>query len=77
MTFDSCDHDQLRKMPYGDFLKTEYWREVAKLVKARDGMKCRVCNSSRTLDAHHRSYQFRGCDHLHMDELITLCRVCH
>lgn len=64
-------------MPYRDFLATDYWKQVAKLVKERDGYKCRICNSGQQLDVHHRSYAHRGCDHLHLDELTTLCRTCH
>lgn len=64
-------------MPYADFLRTDYWKQVAQQVKARDSFKCRICNSPRTLDVHHRSYQHRGWDHLHMDDLTTLCRNCH
>ncbi len=76
-TFESYDNTKLSRMLYADFLKTDYWKEVAKQVRKRDGHKCRVCNSPRSLDVHHRDYRFRGFDHLHMDELTTLCHVCH
>lgn len=77
--FDLSGHNaqQLREMPYADFLKTGYWKWVAWEVKRRDGFRCRVCNRSNDIAAHHRTYKNHGNEHLHLDDLTTLCEPCH
>lgn len=62
---------------YDNYLKTEYWQSVAKAVKARAKFKCQVCNSPLDLVAHHRTYENRGKELEHLDDLICLCRRCH
>lgn len=74
---DHFDCEQLRKLPYKDFLLTSYWKNIVAQVRARDGHRCRICNGSKRLDVHHRTYQHHGEEHLHLDDLTTLCHVCH
>lgn len=62
---------------YEDYLKTDYWKEVSRLVKKRAGFKCQMCNSPHDLAAHHRTYEHRGSEMDHLDDLICLCRRCH
>jgi hypothetical protein len=62
---------------YHDHIKTDYWKEVAESVKARDGYRCRVCNRDRPLEAHHRTYKNLGCEKEHLDDITTLCHRCH
>lgn len=64
-------------MPYRDFLRTDYWQAVAAQVKKRDGYRCVVCNSPEQIEAHHRTYRNHGEEHLHLEDLTTLCRKCH
>jgi len=64
-------------MKYNDYLKTDYWKAVSGAVKAKAGFKCQVCNSPHDLNAHHRSYDHRGNELDHLDDLICLCRRCH
>lgn len=62
---------------YNDYLKTEYWQTVSKAVKARAGWRCQLCNSQHDLCAHHRTYDHRGSELDHLDDLTCLCRRCH
>ena len=62
---------------YQDYLKSEYWQTVTKAVKARAGWKCQICNSPHDLNAHHRTYDNRGNELNHLDDLTCLCRRCH
>lgn len=62
---------------YHDYLKTDYWKAVAGAVKAKAKFKCQVCNSPHDLDAHHRTYEHRGNELNHLEDLICLCRRCH
>lgn len=69
--------EELRAMPYADFLETAYWKQIARAVKERDGRRCVVCNSSKQLAAHHRTYAHHGEEHLFLGDLTTLCEACH
>lgn len=60
---------------YKEYLKSEYWKNIREQVYERDGYKCRICNSSKDICVHHRTYEFVGNEKL--EELITLCKNCH
>lgn len=52
-----------------------HWRDVTRLVRARDGGKCRCCGRAG-YDVHHVVMRSRG----GKDEpanLVLLCKVCH
>jgi hypothetical protein len=74
---EALSKEELKRMPYPEFLKTNYWRSVADQVKKRDGYRCVVCNSPKDIAAHHRTYQHHGEEHLFMSDLTTLCEPCH
>jgi 5-methylcytosine-specific restriction endonuclease McrA len=65
----------LATMPYQDYLRTPEWQERRKAALKRAGYRCMVCNRSRVLHVHHRTYERRG-DELARD-LIVLCDECH
>ena len=65
----------LRSMPYREYLQTEHWANVRKDALKRAGYSCQVCNSSGRLDAHHRTYKNLGCENYR--DVIALCRSCH
>jgi len=80
----ACDHsphptaerlDQLRTMPYSEYLLTPEWQEtrLAKLDQA--GHECRKCGAHKTLHVHHLTYDHVG--HEWLEELVVLCRDCH
>lgn len=62
---------------YQDYLASDYWHSVADAVKARAGFRCQVCNSKDGLVAHHRTYENKGRELDHLDDLICLCGRCH
>jgi hypothetical protein len=62
---------------YQEFLLGDYWQDVRTQVLKRDGHKCQSCGSRKNLHVHHLTYEHHGEEHLHLDELQTLCSVCH
>lgn len=73
------DPAQLRAMPYEDFLDSDYWQAVRRLVLKRDRHACTKCAAGpkAILQVHHRTYQHHGQEHLFLGDLATLCRQCH
>ena len=62
---------------YYQYLDSDYWKEVSYQVKKRAGFKCQVCNSQLDLVAHHRTYEHRGAELNHLDDIVCLCQRCH
>jgi hypothetical protein len=62
---------------YRQFLNSENWKKAAELCKKRDGYRCRVCNGTERLSAHHRTYEHKGDELNHLGDLTTLCAECH
>jgi hypothetical protein len=62
---------------YLKFLKTPYWNEVKTIVLDRDGHKCTKCNSTKFLHVHHTTYRHHFNEKDHIEDLITLCDMCH
>lgn len=67
----------LKYLKYAKFLRTPYWDGISREVKARGGHRCQMCNSPEGLQAHHRTYEHRGFEHLHLDDLLCVCHSCH
>ena len=59
---------------YEEFLNTEEWKQVAEMVKDRDGNRCVICGSTENLNAHHIGYDG---DCLYENDIVTLCNRCH
>ena len=72
-----AQHEGYQRMPYREFLGTEYWRVASTYVK-RKIRACR-CGEGRMsrLQVHHLSYEHRGAEHLHLEDLQVLCDPCH
>lgn len=67
---------ELRTMPYPDYLLTPEWENLRKLQLARSGYRCQVCNARQVqLQVHHRTYERRGNEA--PGDLLTLCQNCH
>lgn len=64
------------KAAYQDFLNTEFWQTISSECKERDGNRCRICNSSYSIAAHHRRYP-NPWTATTLDDLTTLCHACH
>jgi 5-methylcytosine-specific restriction endonuclease McrA len=68
--------DQLRKMPYQEYLQTPEWKARRLRHLKSVGYRCQICNASgKTLNVHHRTYIRRG-EELYQD-LVVLCEDCH
>lgn len=69
--------EHIKGMPYYDFLKTPYWKAIAEKKRGQAKFKCQLCNCEGKLATHHRTYDFHGYEHSHLQDLIVLCDVCH
>lgn len=66
----------LRSMPYTDYLKTEHWQYTRTKALKRARYRCQLCNRGNiSLHVHHRTYENRGYEQ--NDDLIVLCADCH
>lgn len=66
---------ELRMMAYEDYLKTTEWMVRRDWTLQRDGHRCRLCNGTKNLQVHHRTYERRGNED--PNDLTTLCEACH
>lgn len=64
----------LRSMPYVDYLRTQHWKRLRKLVLGRWLGYCEWCGGAAT-QVHHLTYIRRG--HEQMQDLVPLCLSCH
>lgn len=68
--------DELRSMPYYEYLQTPEWQERRKRAMKKAGFRCQVCNAYGVrLNTHHRTYERRGNEF--DQDLIVLCADCH
>ena len=72
------DFEYLRRMPYKKFLNTFYWRLVRSIKLKACGRKCQCCGCiSKLLHIHHKTYEHRGREIFHLDDLEVICKDCH
>lgn len=70
-------------LKYQRYIRSKAFKELREIVLERDGHKCQVCNwcdtepGKRTLSVHHKTYVHLYKEREHLDDLITLCSVCH
>jgi predicted HNH restriction endonuclease len=55
------------------YLRSPAWLDLKGQAIARDGGRCRLCDSPYRLEVHHRRYRHRDT----LDALTTLCATCH
>jgi 5-methylcytosine-specific restriction endonuclease McrA len=67
--------EELRTMPYREYLQTPKWQERASQTYLRFGGRCALCNEAGDLEAHHRTYERRGREE--PADLTALCPSCH
>jgi hypothetical protein len=74
----TLDPDELRSMPYQEFLQSTYWLAVSEHVKSKHPW-CALCTDplSGPLEVHHRTYIHRGYEWQHLNDLAVLCHECH
>ncbi|MGH3427730.1 MAG: HNH endonuclease signature motif containing protein [Mycobacteriales bacterium] len=66
---------QLRTMPYAEYLQTPEWKGLRYKKLRAVGFCCEFCSARINLQVHHRTYERRGCERL--DDLRVLCDSCH
>jgi len=64
-----------RNMPYAEYLQTTHWHFKRSDALKRSKYRCQLCNSTKRLDVHHRTYENLGNEE--PEDLIVLCRKCH
>ncbi len=64
-----------RRLFYEEYLQSEKWKAIRRLVIDRENGICQGCRKSRISEIHHATYDHLG-DEL-LFELIGLCRDCH
>jgi 5-methylcytosine-specific restriction endonuclease McrA len=69
--------EEFNLMEYSEFVKTDYWRLVREAVIEVRGGQCAVCENTKSLIVHHRSYRNHGMEHRHLEDLVVLCWDCH
>src|ERR1700754_1790214 len=69
---------RLGREGYEDYIASPRWRRLRAKALERDGHSCRLCDSSESLEVHHRRYPPAGRWALdHVKHLTTLCADCH
>lgn len=64
-------------LKYQRYLRTKKWRQIRDLVLERDGYRCLCCGRTERLTVHHSCYDHLYDEQDHLNELITLCVICH
>jgi len=67
--------EELRAMPYKEYLQTPEWASMRIRMLKRAGFRCQLCNREGKLNVHHRTYERRGNEDY--ADLIVLCGNCH
>jgi len=67
--------NNLKTMPYKEYLQTDHWREKRKGALHRANNKCQLCGSKENLHVHHNTYDNRGQEK--DEDLVVLCETCH
>lgn len=67
--------EELKLMPYEEYLNTLEWAEKRAQALDRAKYRCQVCNSPDGLQVHHRTYENKGDEK--PEDLTVLCGKCH
>lgn len=67
--------EQLKTMPYNEYLLTGHWQEMRIKSLNRANRKCQLCSDATNLNVHHNTYKTRGFEYL--SDLTVLCKRCH
>ena len=74
-TNDTKTIEDLKTMPYKEYLETDHWKKTRKRALHRAKYKCQLCGSKENLNVHHNTYENRGQEK--DEDLIVLCQECH
>lgn len=68
--------EYLKTMPYHEYLETEEWKFIRKMMYWRLGNSCEVCGQAKEeMAVHHKTYERRG--HEDANDLMVVCSDCH
>lgn len=75
-------HKRGRPSNYRKQLKGDYWEEVKRKVRMRDGYRCVCCGSQINLEVHHIAYYVNGKSIVgheleNLEWLALTCESCH
>lgn len=72
---------------YQKYIKSQEFQDIKQLVLQRDNYHCMCCGRTEAdmnskgkhyiLQAHHNTYKHLYHEREHLDDLITLCNLCH
>lgn len=72
--------EAVKSLDYRVFLNTPYWDGVRNYKFIRSKYRCELCGNAGKLNAHHKTYQNHGREHVKSvadNDLIVLCQECH
>lgn len=61
---------------YAEYLASDHWQEVRNEAWHRLDRKCSICNDTKDLLLHHRTYETLGAEKVGKD-VCFLCPLCH
>lgn len=64
-------------MGYREYLKSRKWKKIRARVLRRDKGLCRLCETRRATQVHHRSYDVATMKGDRLEALYSVCRQCH
>lgn len=75
-------HRRGRRSSYVRQLQSDYWQEVCRIVRLRDGHRCQLCGRGYSLEIHHKTYyvdgqSIVGREKEHQQCPVTHCAECH
>lgn len=72
----SARSDELHRMPYEDYLRTDEWKAMRRRIIVRAEFRCEWCGKhDQKWNVHHLTYERRGFERL--EDLALLCEPCH
>jgi hypothetical protein len=70
--------EHLKEMPYEAYLRTEHWQLVRREMARKHHGRCQMCGTrGKPINIHHLTYEHRGQEFLHLEDLAALCEDCH
>lgn len=67
--------DYLRYMDYKEYIHSEHWAHFREQALVYANFKCSICDSSKNLSVHHKTYKNRGRETF--NDVIVVCGECH
>jgi 5-methylcytosine-specific restriction endonuclease McrA len=68
--------NELRAMPYREYLHSQEWQRVREAKLKEAGRFCHACRKVGIMDVHHNTYDRLGDEDIAAD-LFIFCRACH